>query len=180
MFIKDFLGKKNVRSFLSIFVSVFLIFLIVFLPPGIEAPPSLPSTSQSAPPVLVVIHEKSILGLNVFFKSKVEGVRIFVDGLTWKPWGVPDPPGVVIKYFEVRLENVDVDVVDKAEFTFKVEKKLFLEKGVDVDVVKLCRYDADKSEWTVFQPVLLKKDISYVYYKVEVDRLSVFAVVFMA
>lgn len=89
-----------------------------------------------------------------------------------KPAEIPDPAGIVYRYFEITT-NILSDIVASGNINFKVDKSWISSNDLDASTVTLNRYT---SKWEIQPTTKISEDSNYIYCSAKTSGFSMFVI----
>lgn len=130
---------------------------------------------EPAKPVPITFHKTDITIININVTNIVYNIEVTVIVLPQKPADVPEAPGIVYSYLEVKAKNLEDKDMGSMEIEFKVDKSWIKEKNIDENSVKLNRYS--KGKWNPLPTRKVREDEARIYYSATSPGLSVYGIV---
>ena len=115
-----------------------------------------------------------ILRLTIKLPEEMK-LELKVEALEKLPFGTPEPPAAVYKFFEItfRKYGTDIEVEPSGYVEFKVTKDWVEKAGYKPEEIVLMKYDG---KWIELKTELTGEDESSYYYKAELKSFSLFAI----
>ena len=133
--------------------------------------PSTPGTFTISNPINMKVEE-----IVIYVNQEVENVSLSVKE-TSLPKDVPPPieegRGLVLKFLEIKAENLDMDKVSNITIKFRVEKSWIEINKIDPNTIALYKYSG---AWEKLPTDKLKEDDNFVYFQAHTKSLSLFAI----
>lgn len=110
--------------------------------------------------------------LQITFIEPVLTVILTIYHLEQRPPEVPEPKDVALLYFTIRAHKALLEIVEKANITFVVERAVVEEKGVDVETIVLNGFF--EGVWQSLPTEKIAEDEVFLYFEAESPGLSHF------
>ncbi|GIU72436.1 MAG: hypothetical protein KatS3mg003_1915 [Candidatus Nitrosocaldaceae archaeon] len=92
-----------------------------------------------------------------------------------KPSSIPDAPPIVVKYYRITIPSYINAIVAEGEISLSVSKDELIKLGVDPNSLVMYRFNEQSGKWEKLNTIKVDEDENNVYYKVNIEKLSFFA-----
>ena len=133
-------------------------------------------TPENPAVINIFSEDYGIEQIEIEVKEPVEDLKVTVSKYDSKPSGVSkEKLGKVYSYLRISLENIGENL-DKAVVTTKVSASWLSENFLDNEDIAVFKFFEDEDVWKELLTTYVSSDEEYVYYKIELDSFSYFAI----
>jgi PGF-pre-PGF domain-containing protein len=135
---------------------------------------TIPSISQETPG-FIQVNKENIENITLHMKNQASNVSIAVLKFDSKPAEVTtNVTGEVYSYLEITAQNIVDSDVDNVAITFKIAKSWISSNNIDVNSVKIQRYN--DGTWSILTTNKLNEDASDLYFSANSPGFSIYAI----
>jgi PGF-pre-PGF domain-containing protein len=139
----------------------------VNVPAGVNVKTSLPPTEGGG-----------VTALTFSTNIPADNVQVHVQSSADMPPTIENPPeGETLSYVDIAAPALDPANTRTASITFNVDKAWIEQGNIDVDTIRITRFDEDTGVWVEYETMRIGETETGYVFEALVDHLSVFAIV---